>query len=229
MPDPRDDTALWADLRTVLARLELVSSAPITAYNPGGHAAPGSGEPPGDNRTAADHYRHRLTGIEHTEQRKVEQALDAHALALARSWAHDQRRRVLKAARAELEQLTGRTDAPPKPRAAVLDDPGKLAELVLADGEGHPPDVVAVRFRLSEHMVRRIRSRALDDDGDPAPRDPETGHLGVPEVVPEVVPAGDERRRRAQAMAEQGMTERQIAFRLGCDRNRVRRDLGRAA
>ncbi len=222
--DPRDDTALWADLRTVLARLELVSSAPITAYNPGGHAAPGSGEPPGDNKTAADHYRHRLQDIKHTEQRKHEQALDAHALALARSWAHDQRRRVLRDARDELEQLTGRTDAPPKPRAAVLDDPGKLAELVLTDGEGHPPDVVAVRFRLSEHMVRRIRSRAMNGD-EPAPRDPETGHL----VVPEVVPAGDERRRRARAMAEQGMTERQIAFRLGCDRNRVRRDLGRAA
>lgn len=227
-----NDAALWAELRTTLARLELVSGASVGAYNSGGGGGDAADEskggkrPPGDPVSPADWFRGRLRTVEAGERRKLEQAVDVHAIRLAFAWAKRAREQILTDARAELAELTGRSSAPPRPRDAALDRPGELEALVLKDGEGHPAEVVAVKFKLSEHMVRRIRRRATDPDtDDPAPRDPETGKP----VVPDKVPAGEERRRRAAAMVEQGMSERQIAFALGCDRKQVRRDLGRAA
>ncbi len=217
------------DLDTILARLDMVSGAPTLNIDASGGASsenPGGKCPGGESSSPADPFRARLAQLDVDYERKVQQAVDDHALDLADGWWLAQHARIQRAAEAELQALTGRTHEPPSRHEAVLDDPGKLAEMVLTEGEGHPADAVAVRFKLSPHMVRRIRRRAVDNNGEEQPRDPETGKPLVPEVANTI----EERNRRARAMADSGMSERQIRLALGLNSTtQVRRALGRAA
>lgn len=222
-----NDQQVRRDLRAVIARLTLVSTAPIAGYNPSGGGDsehPGGKRPPGSPDTPAARFTGRVHGADTGLRRRLD-AAEAQGdydqrereITLAHTWHLDALKRILQDARDELEHLTGRNDTAPQRRDAELDKPGELDALVLARGEGHPAGDVAVRFGLSEHHVRRIRRR---DD-----RDTDTGQP----LDRERVRAGEERRRRAREMAEGGMSQRQIAFTLGCDPRQVRRDLGKAA
>jgi hypothetical protein len=181
---------------------------------PGGERD-GDGRPPGEGVSPDEPFRAALRGVEGDHARKRAQAVDGHALRLADDWRERERERIHRAALAELAALTGRTGAPPAPRSAHLDDPGALRAEVLERGEGHPAMVVAVKFKVSEHMVRRLRVA----DG----RNAETGQFPTDEPSAAVT-----RRSEAQRMASNGMTERQIMAALGLSSTtQVRRALGK--
>jgi hypothetical protein len=218
-----DDTALWAELRTTLAQLELVSSAPTCNYNPDG---PGSDESTTDTPTVNPphlRYKHRLHGVDQGLRRRLDAAEatgDHHQReteqAKAHDWAHQARRQIHKDAQAELAHITGRTDQPPAKHTAVLDTVDGIDQAVREDAPGKPADDVAAALGLSVFMVRRIY---VDEGLDP--------HDGT--VIDPNAPAV-ERQRRARELADRGLSERQIRDLLGWkSTTQVRRALGRAA
>jgi hypothetical protein len=105
---------------------------------------------------------------------------------------------VLRAAQDELDRF--------KRRTAALGEDRSLSELILEDGLGFEPEVVAHRFRVAGSYVRRLRGKYG--------RDPETGR------VVDVVGGGAVRARELRA---KGMSTRQIATVLSVHQTQVMR------
>lgn len=214
---------LAQQLRLILAQLELVSTAPTQAFNPGGGKTDDSdGAPAGAAKTPADHFRHRLTGIDTGLQRRLDatEATGDHEqreaeIRKAHRWAHEQRETVLTAAQVEWKLLTGRDGEVPAHRVAAMDDERGVQQAIEEEAPGKPADDVAAKLGLSRFLVRRTYIRLGFDPHDGS--------------RPQIVGPAADRQRRAREMAERGMTERQIMLALGVAKSTVRRDLGRAA
>lgn len=175
-------TSLDHEMAAILLRLELVSHGTTQAWNPsGGH----SGEP--DDKIAAQAQRPekpphiRWWIIYHR------QTTDAGRL------------EVITDARQELESWTRRT----APRIE-----GKtLVELILEDGEGFEPQVVAQRYGVDVAFVRRKRMIA--------DKDTETGRAAQPHD------GSVARCEEARELRRRGMSSRQIALILGVSQSAV--------
>lgn len=208
-------------LRQILAELELIAAGPCARLDSNTATSDPTGLPT-TTGSSADGFRRRLQGIDTSFRRRLDATETLgdtnqrdHAAATAWHWRHQARTSVLNAARAEHARLTGRTGTPPQPRTAKLDTDKGLRDIIEQDAAGKPADDLAIKLGVSKFVVRRIyQERGID---------PLTG------LEPQKARAGEERRLRAREMADRGMSERQIAFALGCDRKQVRRDLGRAA
>lgn len=175
----------------ILVRLELLSHGATQAWNPSGGQ---SGEP--DDKTVAQvvssenppHIRWRII-----YDRQVTDA---------------GREAVITDAKAELESWSKRT----APQIA-----GKsLVELILEDGEGWEPKIVAQRYGVDEGFVRRKRLNAG--------RGTEDGRKVLSEVA-EVV----DRTEQARELRKQGLSTRQIAVVLGCHQTQVMRWIRKSA
>jgi hypothetical protein len=124
----------------------------------------------------------------------------------------DARRRVLENAKADLESYRKGT------KSTV--EGMNWEELLLADGAGHSPEMVGQHYKLSPHHVRRIRKRhdrGTEDGLELKPKDKQES--GTEKL------AADKRRAEVVRMKATSMSNRQIAFILGCDEITIRRDV----
>lgn len=196
------------DLRTLLARLELCSTAPAAKLDTdGGHSSehPGGKRPPGTTTTAADWYRYRLHLLDQGRPRRVDDGQGGKV--------RDTYERLLSDARRELEQITGRTDRAPERRTAPMDTREGVQQAARQDAPGKPADQVARQFGVTEFTVRRWYVEWQ--------LDPLTGEA--------LSDAREDRSAEVARLAAQGMGERSIALALGIARGTVRKALGKAA
>jgi hypothetical protein len=121
-----------------------------------------------------------------------------------RAFSDETKRRVLDRAKAELAAIY-------RPRTSIPDEK-TIDEVIVDDGVGFDPRMVAERFGLSEHHVRRIRQRAgrVADDGTKPPDEDLTR---------------DERQQEARRMKNNGMSTRQIALALHVSQTLICADL----
>ncbi len=213
-------------LRLILAQLELVSTAPTQAFNPGGGKTDDSdGAPAGAAKTPADHFRGRLAGVQTGLQRRLD-AAEATGdedqrnaeIAKAHARAHEQRETILTAAQREWKLLTGRDGEIPTQRVAAMDAPGGVDKAIEEEARGKPADDVAAKLGLTVFSVRR---RYVE--------------MGLDPVTGEALPTkGDDWRDVARELAGRRLSERQIVMVLKsrgvqASTSQVRRALGRAA
>lgn len=212
-----DTTAatLWTQIRSVLAQLGMVSSAPVARLGSGG----GEGEASTSVWSPEGRIRFRLDGAGRQLQRKLDasEAIgDMHerqaAVVSAYNWYVQTLEDILRAARDELAQLTGRDGRPPVSRRAQLDEPGELQRMIVEEGEGWPVEDVARRYRIAEAFVRRLRVRGDCEPDFGYPVNPSFGSIA-------------ERREKVSEMHGRGITNRQIAQLLKVDEGTVRNDL----
>lgn len=123
-------------------------------------------------------------------------------------WARDPSHETLEAARSVLEAWKRRVE-PASGDGSTEDD------WIVRDGEGFAADQVARKFGCTPTRVRRLRMAADRDT-----------EYGLPKEFARVVAATPDRIRD---LADQGCTERQIAFQVSVSKSTVRRALGRAA
>ena len=205
-------TDLLREIRTVLARLELCSSAKTQTFNPGGGRStdehPGGKRPPGAAFTADEWFRYRLYDLDHGRPRRVPRKPGDNIKT------RDTLELLLRDARAELAALTGRTEKQPRKRAALLDNDKGVEQAVLEDAPNKPAEQIATRLGVSVFLVRRIYITAGLDPHDGTPRD------GVTD---------SEKQAKAREMADKGYTQRGIALVLEVNQATVSRWLGRHA
>lgn len=201
--DPADRhtrPALDAQMRTVLARLELVSHGTTAAISPttGSQSAtvrPGQGHPEGRPAGCA--------GAEHVywRARYQEQATD------------DGRRNTIRGAERELELLTGRYQR----QRGAGETPDETIARMLRETQGWTPeDVEHSTWRMSARLVRKHRLVAGHDA--------ETGQPTTLTMADDAEPA-----QRAREMRDRGMSIRQIAFALRQHKTQVERWVRKAA
>lgn len=192
-----------APLRTILARLELCSTASTQSFDAdGGHSTenPGGKRPPGAAFTAADWYRWRLHLLDLGRPLRVDGEHGGKT--------RDTHERLLDDARRELQQITGRTEK--APQAAKAMDVKRIAQ---EDAPGVPAGRLADRLGVSSfQMTRWYVDWQLD---------PLTGEA--------LSDAKENRGAEVARLAAQGMGERSIALALGVARGTVRKALGKAA
>jgi hypothetical protein len=178
-------------MAAVLLRLELVSMGATQAWNPSGGQ---SGEP--DDRVVSQVARHE--NPPHIRWRIIyeRQATDAG------------REAVIADASKELEQWTR--------RVAPRIEGKSLVELILEDGEGWEPKIVAQRYGVDAAFVRRKR---MTDK-----RDTEDGKK-LPDRVEEAL----DRMEKAKELRRQGLSTRQIAEILACHQTQVMRWVRKSA
>jgi hypothetical protein len=220
-PKPRDDPERWElaapNLETILARLDMVSGAPIPAYNPSGGASsedPGGKLPAGDNASPAAPFRRRLATAEHGYALRLASAGEDEA-AIDRAYAslRSARAGILHAAQRELESLTGRDGVIPRHHTAELDSAEGIADAVADEARGKPAKLVAERLGLTVFQVARVYvDLGLD------PRD------GTPRIASPESPI-----ERAARYAAEGKTQKQIAALLRLSQPTVSRLLRSAA
>lgn len=214
------DAELDRALRTILARLELVSSAPTQRYDASG----------GDNdgmialgaTTPCDRYHRRLADIDRGLQRRLdasEATGDFHQRdaeeSKAHDWHHSARESVLTDATRELAQLTGRDGSAPERRGGELDTEKGIAKAIEDDAPGKPAEDVAAKLGLSVFIVRR--------------RYAELGLYpvdGTPMTTTETDTGQD---AKVAEMKAKGLTSRQIAALLGMHQTQVIRAMKRVA
>jgi transposase len=173
--------SLDVQMRTVLMRLELLSHGSTQAWNAsGGH----SGEP--DDRTITmvlvgdepPHLRYRrLYGTATTDEARI---------------------RIVTEAETELTSWLRRKELP---KTTI-----SLVDLILEDGKGYEPDLVARRYGVDAAFVRRQRARK--------DLDTETGEKAA------AVDRSD-KPAKARELRKLGMSTRQIAFMLDASQSAV--------
>ena len=212
---------LTRELRTILARLELVSTAGTYRFDmPIGDDESG-GVPPGDPSPPHEVYRRRLANIDRGLQRRLDasEATGDHEQRVseerkAHAWHHDARLQVLKAATDTLKALTGRTGEAPERHVGKLDSERGIEEAVREDAPNHPADEVAAKLGVSKFLVRRIYITEGLDPHDGTRRDGASDTEG---------------QARARELSAKGVTQKQIAFSLGVNQATVSRWLSRRA
>lgn len=179
-------------MRLVLIGLELVSHGGTQAWNPSGGQ---SGEP--DDKIVGQVTRSQ--DYPHLKWRAI-YAVQATEMG---------REAVIQDAKRELESWTKRT----APRVE-----GKsLVELILEDGEGWEPRVVAQRYGVDEGFVRRKRMHANP------PRGTEDGR----KILPDDETTSDQTTAVA-ALRRRGLSQNEIAKTLGISQPTVSRLLKEA-
>lgn len=173
---------LDAQMRTVLLRLEMLSHGATQAWNPsGGH----SGEP--DDRVVTMVLRHDEPP--HLKWKRIYRV----------TLGADAKEQVVKDAAKELEEWCKRPAAPAGSKSFV--------EIMIEDGDGYEPQIVAQRYGVDIAYVRRQRARAG--------RDTETGRKLAP------VDESSDRPAKARELRRRGMSTRQIAFILSVSQSAV--------
>lgn len=192
-------------IAAVLLKLELVSHGSCQAWNPSGGQ---SGEP--DDKVFGQVERgcgHQSDGDEWCRH------CDPHIryrIQYRRQQTDLGREAVIGDAEAELAAWTGTA-----PRAKI--DGKSLVDLILEDGEGWEPKIVAQRYGVDEAFVRRKRMHA-----DP-PRGSEDGKKLMPDPEP------IDRSEKAREFRARGMSTRMIAETLGVSQSAVMKWIRRAA
>jgi hypothetical protein len=194
-------------MRDILAQLELISHGSTANWSPTGRSRSGShGRPPGDERPPHIYWRERW---ERAVRDDEEWTIEAMLTNCEEVVTH--RRKVITSAQTELDSLRKR------PEVKVQGETGEeLEKRIVRDGEGEPVDRVALAMRCTPTFVRKARLKA--------------GRSVVTGKAPKdaVVEAADQH-DRARTLAEDGHTERQIAWLTGLPKTTLRRILGRAA
>jgi transposase len=135
--------------------------------------------------------------------------LEALVAEYSRAFSNEGRERVVKKAVGELESWRRNADEQPAGDGVSFD------QMLIEDGEGHSAQMVAERYGLSEHHVRRIRKRNKRGVND-----------GMPDKPPSRCPMPvEERRQEVSRMHTKGMSNRQIGLVLECNEGTVRNDL----
>ena len=200
MTDPSTwTTDLGRAMRDVLARLELVSAGTTASWGAAGSGGEQTRGPvSGDANPPHLYFREDYERAHHDDLEH--EARDGGPT-------HRSRRRVLTAARDELERLTGRGAAARERPAG--ESAADLAQRIVDEGAGYTVAEAAVRFRCGPRNVVKAReagNRAVDT-GDP------------------LEPTSSKDRaaafRRAERMAAEGMTVRQIEFTTGLPKSTV--------
>jgi len=178
-------------MRQVLANLELLMHGTTTNFS-----SEGGGDGSGTKQPTGELHPPHLLWRERWEQAASD----------------DARRRVLENAKADLESYRKGT------KSTV--EGMNWEELILADGEGYSPEMVAQRYGISEHHVRRMRKRHDRGTEDGI----ETNPKAKQETTTEKIAAG-KRRAEVARMKAKRMSNRQIAFVLDCAETTIRRDV----
>lgn len=215
------DAQLDQQLRTILARLELVSTAPTQRYDASGGDGDSIG--PSGGASPVDRYRRRLIDIDQGLQRRIdatEATGDWHERdaeqAKAREWHHDARASVLTDATRELAQLTGRDGHAPERHHGKLDTQKGIEEAISEDAPGKPAEQVASKLGLSVFIVRR--------------RYAELGLYPVDgSAIAAAEPDDESLATRVKDMKRRGMTQTQIGKLVGRDQATVSRLLRKPA
>lgn len=210
-------------IRLILARLELISTAPTQAFNPGGgRTDAGDSGLAGPTKTPADHFRVRLAGVQTGLRRRLDaaEATGDHEQRAAEERkahriAHEQRERILIDAQREWRQLTGRNGEAPEVRITPMDTKEGVQAAAKEDAPGKPSDVIARQFGVTEFTARRwyVKWKLDPEDGSKLTDGPDDAALT----------------ERAQEMARRGMTQKQIGMRLDIHQGTVSRLLRKSA
>lgn len=130
----------------------------------------------------------------------------------------DGRQAVLRAAKGELERLTGHSaEVKSKQRQSTGETHGELCDRIVKEGEGYTTNEAAVHFRCLERTVRQARKNGE--------RDPDRGY----ETATSRSRVDEKASARARDLRSQGISERNIAMITGLHKTQVRRALGKAA
>lgn len=129
----------------------------------------------------------------------------------AAEWRKNPSHETVEAARVELGAWLKRS-------APAADDGTAFEDWVVDDGEGYAVAQVASKFGIAEARVRRIRLKAERES-----------EFGLPLRHAAVRDVSVSKEQRIRNLADQGCTERQIAFQVSVSKSTVRRALGRAA
>jgi hypothetical protein len=211
------------EMRTILARLDLCSSAPTQSFDSDGGGKsgenPGGKRPPGENGKAGDYYRGRLDGLDVGLQRRLDSAeaigdfgeaeTRAAAGRKARRWHEEKCAEILRAAKSELAQITGRDGEAPQRHIADLDNAEGIADAVADEAPGKPAKRVAEILGLNIFMVGRMYAELGLDPFDGTPI------IAAPESVIE----------RVLRYEAQGLTQKQIGTNVGLSQPSVSRIL----
>lgn len=126
-------------------------------------------------------------------------------------WAKRPTHETVEAARGELDAWLKRT-------TPADDDGTAFEDWVVDDGEGYAVAQVASKFGIAGSRVRRIRLKAGRES-----------EFGLPLQFAQHRDTSVSKEQRIRNLADQGCTERQIAFQVSVSKSTVRRALGRAA
>jgi transposase-like protein len=171
-------------MATVLLRFEMVSNGSCQAWNPsGGH----SGEP--DDKVVLLMLRHDEPP--HLRWKRI----------YSRATSALQCVQIIESATQELEAWTRRV-------APKVENTKSLVDLILEDGKGHEPDVVARRFGVDAAYVRRLRARA---------------GIGIEDGRKIDLNGNGDRPAKARQLRARGMSTRQIATILDAHQTQVMR------
>lgn len=203
--DWHTQAGLDAAMRSVLARLELVSHGTTQSWNAAG------GSPSTVTRPGQGHPEGTPTGgssAPHIEWRRRYHAQDT----------NEGRASVIRGAKEELKLWTGRYTLWTEGAQGAEETPDETIARMLTETEGWTPEEVErSRWRMAPRLVRR--HRILDS------RDPATG-----KPTKLTAPAEDaEPAARARELDAQGLSLRQIGMLLGKDQKQIQRYLKRAA
>jgi hypothetical protein len=195
---------LSQQMRSILANMELLAHGTITNYSPTGGGGSADTKPPtGESRPPHEHWARRW-------EKAVYDDLEEEHRESAPITRH--RRRVIEKAQADLDSYRKRAEG-----QVVGETESELEARIIKDGEGEPVDRVALAMRCTPTLVRKARLKAgRSVVTGKAPRDT-------------VIDAPTDQHDRARALAEDGHTERQIAWLTGLPKTTLRRILGRAA
>lgn len=191
--------ALDAEMRDVLAQLEVCSHVPANGYEPTGRSGATSSVILVGGDTGPTFLARRYGPPFHEPTAKYPGCTT-----------DEQRQKVIQMARDELAAIRGNGYAlRERPTGETVKQRDKR---IVKDGEGFTCREVAISFRCGERDVARARKAAG--------REPEYGRHPESDLDPE------KRRARVHEMKESGMTISQIRMQLGVSRSTIERDLG---
>lgn len=197
---------LAREMRSILARMELLAHGSITNYSPTGVGGSADTKPPtGESRPPHEHWARRWErAVWDDEEWTIERELVGEEIV-------KHRKDVIEKAQADLDSYLKRTEG-----LVVGETEQELKRRVVKEGEGWTVEQTAAHCRCTATFVRRARLQ----EGVSV----ETGKR--PDGFS--VDSTDEL-ERARQYAANGLTERQIAMLTDLSKSTIRRVLGRAA
>jgi hypothetical protein len=196
---------LEQQMRSILAQLEMLPHGSTANWSSTGRSRGGSyGRPPGDECPSHEYWRMRW---ERAVWDDLEEEQREAAIVVTRH-----RRDVISKAQKDLNSYRKRAEG-----QVIGETEAELEARVVREGDGWTVEQTAQHCRCTPTFVRKARLKAG--------RSVVTGKAPRDTVIEEPT----DQHERARALAEDGHTERQIAWLTGLPKTTLRRILGRAA
>lgn len=196
-------TRLESQMRQLLAEMQLLPHGTTPNYNPtGAGGAPDSRMPTGESKPPHEYWARRWElAIERDEENELRESAP-----------------ITKARRVVLDRAGVELDAWRKtPQVTIVSETeAELEARIVNEGQGWTVEQIAMHARCTTTFARRSRIKAGVS-------------LLTGKPPPNVVLDLPDERERAQQLAAQGLTDRQIRMILKCGGSKVARLLGKTA